>query len=56
MHKLKDLFGSEGFFIEENTTADTMEYLMKRQVTMFQIVQERGRISLTTEPKDTSYF
>ncbi len=56
MHKLRDLFDNEGFFIKVNTTADTLEYLMKRQGTMFQILQERGKISLTTEPKDVPYF
>ncbi len=56
MHKLRDLFDNEGFFIRENSSADTLEYLMKRQGTMFQIIQEQSRISLTTEPKDVSYF
>ncbi len=56
MQKLRVLFDNEGFFIRENISADTLEYLMKRSTTMFQIVQEGGRISITAEPKDGAYF
>ena len=56
MNKLRDLFDNEGFFIKEDSSVDMLEYLMKRGETMFQVLQEQSRISLTTEPKDVSYF
>ncbi len=56
MHKLKELFDREGFFIREKVSSGTLEYLMKRKGTMFQLTQERGKISFITEPKDVAYF
>jgi len=56
MQRLHALFDNEGFFIREKASTDTLEYLMKRGSTMFQITQERGKLSILSEAKDTAYF
>lgn len=56
MQSLRALFDNEGFFIREKTSSDTLEYLMKRGSTMFQITRERGNLTILSETKDTAYF
>ncbi len=56
MKALHDFFDEEGFFIKEKITTDGVDYLLKSRKTMFHVIQERGVVLLTTEPKDLSYF
>ena len=53
---LRDMFDDEAYFIRDKSTADGASYLVQRGKVMLLIKQDHGKIVLTTEHENVSYF
>jgi mannitol/fructose-specific phosphotransferase system IIA component (Ntr-type) len=53
---LRDIFDDEAFFIRDRSTTNSASYIMKRGQIMYEMNQEKGVLTLTSEEKNIPYF